>query len=136
FFFQAFRDAINEGGAIVGYSGWHDCYGWVFIVQNGVSRVMPLPGLPYRGPIAINDAGAIAGTAIPATQQCWPPGGGPKSAYVLEADGDYTVLPPLARRSDSYRGAINKRGQVGGSAITASGESHAVIWEPRGGGDR
>ena len=120
--------AINESGTLVGFTNPGDeCFHWVFIIQNGVFRVLPLPGKAAIA--AINDAGTIAGT-MSSSMSCYR--GDIISAYLLEADGDFTNLPPLVPGLYSAARAINNRGQVGGlAAVTSSGGGHAVIWERR-----
>jgi probable HAF family extracellular repeat protein len=121
--------SLNESGTLAGFTNASDeCFHWLFVVQNGVFRVLPLPG--KAGMAAINDAGTIAGT-MSSGMSCGSSNGDVTTGYVLDADGDFTGLPPLARGAYSSARALNNRGQVGGAAFTSSGESHAVFWERR-----
>jgi probable HAF family extracellular repeat protein len=85
-----------------------------------ISDLGKQPGWPAGGsPVAINDAGQIAGTA--------PAKGGGQQAFVWQ-QGRMTSLGTLGGK-DSSVSAMNNRGQVIGFSTTKSGANHVFVWQ-------
>lgn len=80
-------------------------------------------GLHTNVPVnAINDAKQMVGSYLNS-------GTGHTQAFIWDPVTGFTPLPPLgADTINSYAYGINKKGQIVGSVLTASGYYHACLW--------
>jgi probable HAF family extracellular repeat protein len=77
-------------------------------------------GGAYSWAYAINDSGAVAGTADTSS--------GSTDAFLWTASGGMQDLGTLPGGSASYGAAVNDSGAVAGTALTSSSELHAFLW--------
>lgn len=117
--------AINNGGQVAGdataASGNGHAFLWTPTTPNGTTGVMRDLGLPSRYTYAtargINDSGQVVG---------W--GGGGQTALLWSGGAIYS-LGSLSGSGGSVAYAINRSGEVTGSAGTSSGEK-TFLWKP------
>ena len=119
---------INGSGAVVGGSTLAgDVTTHAFLWHHGRMSDLGTLGGNYTVAYAqwINDEGLVAGGTCTVD---WYP-----CHAVLWYKGTVTDLGTLpgAMLDYSWAQSVNNRGQVAGSAITATGEQHAVLWTPR-----
>lgn len=125
---------INDSNHVVGTANTQnlaDAIAFMYRDVNGNRQpdagemVDLLPGIPARAE-AINNGNVVVGTKIDtSTNQ-------PSTGFV-ENNGTVTDLASLGgTRSQPLD--ININGVVVGSSALASGEQHAVVWQPAGGG--
>ena len=113
---------LNNAGAVV---GWSAPSGWLsrgFLYKNGamVNIGLPTTTTYYVWPRDINDEGVIIGTYRDER-------GGNRS--FSRVDGAFLDLGNLGNDFQTVPFEINNSGQIVGSGWTASGASHAWLWE-------
>jgi probable HAF family extracellular repeat protein len=123
--------AINTVGQIVGSSGFMDKDTYeitskAFLYENGAMTVLPVPSSEAYAS-DINDSGVIVGTMRTA-------GGFSHWHAYIYADGVATDLNSLIPAGSglhlAYGTAINKAGQIVGTAVDARGQQHAYLLTP------
>jgi len=145
--------AVNANGQVVGLSGqinsqsflWHtNAHGFLFTLDpNGtvISRVTldALPGSSFSVPYSINNAGQVVGAAyVGAGFRYYDPSGQQSSrpARALLWDGLHrlhdlnSVIPSGSGWVLTEAWAINNAGQIVGTGINPSGQTHAFLVAP------
>ncbi len=125
---------INERGQVVGYSETASGEAHAVLWEKGRKTDLgTLPGGDYSYAFGINERGQVVGYSE--IDSLGPHHGGPYHAFLWE-EGRMRDLGTLAGEADagglginSLAHDINDRGRVVGWSATASGESHAFVWE-------
>jgi probable HAF family extracellular repeat protein len=133
--------AISDRGEIIGNSpvtgDWRP-----FLWRNGKMTGLGSLGGGHSEAVAINERGQVIGGSIPApvpVERDYRMGGSGYTHAVLWQDGkiidlgtldgpDIAAVDRFIDRTASDARAVNERGQVVGSSMTASGRGHAVLW--------
>src|SRR2546425_3143232 len=116
--------AINAAGQVVGDEGSSgDLNGFVW--ESGTLTIIH-PDVPRTSPVIAAALGNNAQGQVVGFVQ-FLTGGGVSHAYLWD-DGVMTNLGTLPGGNASFGLAINRRGEVVGSATTASGAIHAFLW--------
>lgn len=112
--------AVNDAGEVVGESSVasSDVHGFVF--QGGVMTDVGTFGGTYSSAYQVNAGGQAIGVATTAGDQ--------QTHGFVYAAGVLTDLGTLGG-TDCSAIAINNRGQVVGESLTASGATHAFLWQ-------
>jgi len=109
---------MNSSGQITGTGTRSDHLQHAFIWQTGMIDLGTLGGTQSSG-VAINDAGAVAGTSFTSA--------GVEHAFIKTASAAMSDLGTLGGIT-SYAADINGTAQVTGMSRTADGSMHAFVW--------
>ncbi len=122
---QTSATAMNDRGVVVLHNYLDGAFRW-----DRVRGLVALPD-PADGrdsyPLAINDAGTVAGMAFRD-----PPASVGNVAVRWSASGKVEMLPYLPGTDEAYAVAMNSSGTVVGENQLPNGMTHAVRWSPSG----
>ena len=120
----SFVSALNEAGAVTGYSQTAAGQSHGFLWRRGVMTDLGTLGGEFSNPTALNERGDVVGYAARS--------GGESHAFLWDRDG-IRDLGSLGGHNpatgvDSIALAVNNRGLVAGISNGPDGSSHAVAW--------
>lgn len=119
--------AMNNNGQVIGWASGAEAHA---VLWNSDGSRVDLSNLttgisPYSEAMDINDAGLIVGWSQVNTNPMW------LVHRAVMWDSSHTPIDlGTLGGSASYAYGINDLGQIIGTATDASGNSHAVIWQP------